>query len=55
MRRGKAASRVDRDQFRPAISQPGLVDVGCNVAGAQTVATLVKKSSLPNSNVFTAR
>jgi hypothetical protein len=33
------------------IIQPGLIDVNCNVAGAQTVATLVKKSSLPNSNV----
>ena len=33
------------------IIQPGLIDVGCNVAGAQTVATLVKKSSLPGSNV----
>lgn len=33
------------------IIQPGLIDVGCNVAGAQTVATLVKKSSLPTSNV----
>ncbi len=33
------------------VIQPGLIDVGCNVAGAQTVATLVKKSSLPGSNV----
>ena len=33
------------------IIQPGLIDVGCNIAGAQTVATLVKKSSLPGSNV----
>jgi len=33
------------------IIQPGLIDVNCNVSGAQTVATLVKKSSLPNSNV----
>src|SRR5437870_4187698 len=33
------------------IIQPGLIDVNCNVNGAQTVATLVKKSSLPNSNV----
>ena len=31
------------------IIQPGLIDVNCNVNGAQTVATLVKKSSLPNS------
>jgi hypothetical protein len=33
------------------IIQPGLIDVNCNVNGAQTVATLMKKSSLPNSNV----
>ena len=33
------------------IIQPGLIDVGCNAAGAQNVATLVKVSSLPNSNV----
>jgi hypothetical protein len=33
------------------IIQPGLIDVNCNAAGAQTVATLVKKSSLPGSNV----
>ena len=33
------------------IIQPGLIDVNCNANGAQTVATLVKKSSLPNSNV----
>jgi hypothetical protein len=33
------------------IIQPGLIDVNCNVNGAQTVATLVKKSSLPNRNV----
>lgn len=33
------------------IIQPGLIDVNCNVNGAQTVATLVKKSSLPSSNV----
>jgi hypothetical protein len=33
------------------IIQPGLIDVNCNVNGAQTVATLVTKSSLPNSNV----
>ena len=36
---------------RDPIIQPGLIDVNCNVNGAQTVATLVKKSSLPNSNV----
>jgi hypothetical protein len=33
------------------IIQPGLIDVNCTLANAQTVATLVKKSSLPNSNV----
>src|SRR6266481_1702224 len=33
------------------IIQPGLIDVNCNANGAQTVATLVKNSSLPNSNV----
>ena len=33
------------------ITQPGLIDVGCNLANAQVVGTLVRKSSLPNSNV----
>jgi len=33
------------------IIQPGLIDVGCKVANAQTIATLVVKKSLPNSNV----
>jgi hypothetical protein len=33
------------------IIQPGLIDVNCNVNGAQTVATLVKRNSLPGSNV----
>lgn len=33
------------------IIQPGLIDVGCNANAAQNVATLVKSSSLPNSNV----
>jgi hypothetical protein len=33
------------------IIQPGLIDVGCNADNAQSVATLVKSSSLPNSNV----
>ena len=33
------------------IIQPGLIDVSCNAANAQNVAKLVKKSSLPNSNV----
>ncbi|MCX5754208.1 MAG: hypothetical protein NTW97_11320, partial [Candidatus Krumholzibacteria bacterium] len=33
------------------IIQPGLIDVSCNAASAQNVATLVKTSSLPGSNV----
>lgn len=33
------------------IIQPGLIDVSCNLAGAQTVGTLLKVSSLPSSNV----
>jgi hypothetical protein len=33
------------------IIQPGLIDVGCNADNAQNVATLVKLSSLPDSNV----
>jgi len=33
------------------IIQPGLIDVDCNAGNAQTVATLVKKNSLPDSNV----
>jgi hypothetical protein len=33
------------------IIQPGLIDVGCNVDGAQSVATLEKTSSLPDNNV----
>ena len=33
------------------IIQPGLIDVNCNVNGVQNVGTLVKKSSLPGSNV----
>ena len=33
------------------IIQPGLIDVNCKAAGAQNVATLEKKSSLPTSNV----
>ena len=33
------------------IIQPGLIDVGCNAAYAQAVATLVKVSSLPDNNV----
>lgn len=36
------------------IIQPGLIDVGCNAANAQEVAKLVKRSSLPNSNVDAA-
>jgi len=33
------------------VIQPGLIDVNCTAANAQDVATLVKKSSLPGSNV----
>ncbi len=33
------------------IIQPGLIDVNCSAAGSQNVATLVKTSSLPGSNV----
>jgi len=33
------------------VIQPGLIDVNCSAANAQNVATLVKKSSLPNHNV----
>lgn len=33
------------------IIQPGLIDVGCNAANAQNVATLVKSSLLPGTNV----
>ena len=33
------------------IIQPGLIDVNCNKAGAQVVATLHKVNSLPSSNV----
>ena len=33
------------------VIQPGLIDVGCNSANAQSVGTLVTLSSLPNNNV----
>jgi hypothetical protein len=33
------------------IIQPGLIDVGCSLANAQTVATLAGSASLPGSNV----
>ena len=33
------------------VIQPGLIDINCTAANGQTVATLVKRSSLPNSNV----
>jgi hypothetical protein len=36
------------------VIQPGLIDVSCNADSAQNVAKLVKKSSLPNSNVDAA-
>jgi hypothetical protein len=34
-----------------SIIQPGLIDVGCSLANAQTVATLAGSASLPTSNV----
>jgi hypothetical protein len=33
------------------VTQPGLIDVGCNANNAQNVGTLVKLGSLPGSNV----
>jgi hypothetical protein len=33
------------------VIQPGLIDVNCTASGAQNVGTLVKVSSLPDSNV----
>jgi hypothetical protein len=33
------------------IIQPGLIDVNCTASNAQTVGTLVKRNSLPGSNV----
>ena len=33
------------------VIQPGLIDANCSAANAQSVGTLVKLSSLPNSNV----
>ena len=33
------------------VIQPGLIDISCNAANSQNVATLVKKSALPNNNV----
>ena len=33
------------------VIQPGLIDVNCSAVNAQSVATLVKKSSLPGNNV----
>ncbi|MBI5772918.1 MAG: hypothetical protein HZA89_04130 [Verrucomicrobia bacterium] len=37
-----------------AVIQPALIDVSCNAGNSQNVATLVKVSSLPNSNVDAA-
>ncbi|MDQ3119110.1 MAG: S1 family peptidase [Verrucomicrobiota bacterium] len=34
-----------------SVIQPGLIDINCTAANGQSVATLVKKSALPNSNV----
>ena len=36
------------------VIQPGLIDVGCNAANAQSVATLVVRNALPASNVDAA-
>jgi hypothetical protein len=36
------------------VIQPGLIDVSCNAANAQNVATMVIKRSLPSSNVDVA-
>jgi hypothetical protein len=33
------------------VIQPGLIDIGCNIANAQSVGSLVITRSLPNSNV----
>jgi hypothetical protein len=45
-------SRVKQDG--DSVIQPGLIDVGCNVANAQSVATLVVRNALPASNVDAA-
>ena len=37
-----------------AVIQPGLIDINCTAANGQTVATLVTKNALPNSNVDAA-
>lgn len=42
---GRSASTGD------PIVQPGLIDIGCNAASGQDVATLVVSHSLPNANV----
>ncbi|MFN2507528.1 MAG: hypothetical protein ABR589_02010 [Chthoniobacterales bacterium] len=34
-----------------SVIQPGLIDINCTAANGQSVATLVKKSALPGSNV----
>jgi len=36
------------------VIQPGLIDINCNAANGQDVATLVKRQSLPASNVDAA-
>jgi hypothetical protein len=36
------------------VIQPGLIDVNCNANNGQNIATLEKRSSLPNSNVDAA-
>lgn len=37
-----------------AVIQPGLIDINCTAANGQTVATLVRKDLLPNTNVDAA-
>lgn len=41
-------------QTGDVVIQPGLIDVSCNAGNAQTVATLVRLSLLPGSNVDAA-
>jgi len=47
---GNARVKQDGD----SVIQPGLIDVGCNAANAQSVATLVVRNALPASNVDAA-
>ena len=47
---GNARVKQDGD----SVIQPALIDVGCNAANAQSVATLVVRNALPASNVDAA-